>query len=419
MIRAAGVLLLTAALSAQVAFEQAIQDLASRDAGTRLKAVQALKSAPYLEAAVPLAAAVTDSQDQIQLDAIAAELNIFLAERVVPKKRVGLVVEVRNAIDAEATFTAGPLAVGPQPVPPAVLTALRAASRDDAPRVAIEALYALGTLGVVPRGPARRELLRASGPELAALVGAREPELRFAALRVLGRLFERRPGDDADDAIEETVGDALIAAVNDKDRHVNAAALQALGAMRYDRAVQSLSDLFAYYQRGTQAEAALDALARIANRASVPLFAAQLTSRSSAIRGIAIEGLARSGERARWPEIEAALKAERDDGVQLAGAFAAAMLGGASIERVGEFLKRGRLHDQARQYLMELAPGRVSAFAALLKDGDPRVRADAVDALALAGDAAALPLVEPFVSDPDVSVAVAAQRAVARLSRSQ
>src|SRR5438876_10853071 len=79
------------ALIAQESFEHATRDLTSADAGTRLRAVQLLKDAAYPEAAVPLARLIGDPQDEIQLEAIAAELNIFLAERVVTKKRVALV----------------------------------------------------------------------------------------------------------------------------------------------------------------------------------------------------------------------------------------------------------------------------------------------------------------------------------------
>ena len=102
-------------LALQISFEKATADLGSRDAGTRLKAAQLLKEAAYLEAAIPLVPLITDPQDEIQLVAIAAELNIFLAEPIVTKKRVGLVVEKRSAIAAEAALSAGPSALGPRP----------------------------------------------------------------------------------------------------------------------------------------------------------------------------------------------------------------------------------------------------------------------------------------------------------------
>src|SRR5258706_7804168 len=129
--------------AAQVSFDQETRDLASPDANLRLRTAQRLKEAAPLEAAVPLAALVTDSQDDVQFEAIAAEVNIFLADKIVPRRRVGLVIEMRNKIAADAAFSAGPLAIGPRPVPMEVLTALRTAVRDDNRQVGLEALYAL------------------------------------------------------------------------------------------------------------------------------------------------------------------------------------------------------------------------------------------------------------------------------------
>lgn len=404
------------ALSAQIPFEQASVDLASPDAATRLRTVQMLKQAAYPEAAIPLAALVTDAQDDIQLEAIAAELNIFLAERVVPRKRIALVVEVRSAVQAEPAFTAGPAALGPLPVPVEVLTALRTAVRDENPRVAIEALYAFGVLAVEPGGNARRELLRASGPDVAAFIGSSDAALRYAAVRVMGRVFAKRAQDEP---IESTVGDAVITALNDKDRAVKAAAMHALGAMRYDRGVQALTDLFAYYGKGDAAEAALDALAHIAVPASVPLFTAQLASKTPAMRGIAIEGLARVGDRSQLEAVQSVVDKEHDQSVSLAGAFALVMLGDGPTDRVADWLSRPKLREQAKQYLIEIAPGRTTMFGHQLLDSDAQIRLDIVDALGLAGDPAAIAAVEPLTKDHDPQVARAAERAVARLRGAQ
>ncbi len=91
------------------------------------------------------------------------------------------------------------------------------------------------------------------------------------------------------------------------------------------------------------------------------------------------------------------------------------MLSNVPLTPIAEALTRPKLRDQAYQYLVELAPGRSSLFTPQLEDPDPRVRADAVDILALAGDAAALPLVERLLADRDSQVVKAAERAVARL----
>lgn len=398
--------------AAQIPFEQAAADLTSPDPDTRLRTVRMLKQAAYPEAALPLAALVIDSQDEIQLEAIAAELNIFLAERIVPRKRIGLVVEVRTAVQAEPAFSAGASALGPLRVPMEVLIALRTAARDENPRVAIEALYAFGVLAIEPAGDARRELLRATGPDVAAFIGSSDPALRYASVRVLGRVFANRP---LDEPIESTVGDAVITALNDDDRAVKAAAMHALGAMRYERGVQALTDLFAYYGKGDAAEAALDALARIAHAASVPVFTAQLASKAASLRGIAIEGLARVGDASQLPAIQAVLDRERERSVTLAGAFALVLLGNAPTDQVADSLSRPKLQEQAKAYLVELAPGRTTRFAHQLLDSDPQIRLDIVEVLGLAGDPAAIPSLEPLIKDGDPQVARAAERALARL----
>ena len=399
-------------IAAQSPFEQTVRDLSSSDAGVRLRAVEKLKDAAYPEAAVPLARLVTDPQDAVQLAAIAAELNVFMAERIVPRKRIGLVVEVRTPILAEPLFSAGPSAIGARHVPMEVLAALRAAWRDDNPRVGLEALYAFGALGDEPSGADRRELLRWSGPDVAALVGASDPSMRFAALRVIGRLFAQRK-DDA--AVDATVGDAVIGALNHTDRAVKIAAMRALAAMRDDRAVDSLTKLFEYYGKGEIAEAALDALARIAHPSSVPLFIAQLGSKAPALRALAIDGLARERDPAALDRIRAVADADREEAVALAGAFAAAMLGNGAVDRLVQAAATSKA--QARQYLVELAPGRAQLFARQTVDPDPRIRLAVVDALAVSNDPEALKIVEPLVQDGDPRVARAAEHAAARLRR--
>jgi HEAT repeat protein len=232
--------------STQVSFEAAINDLASPDAGTRLRAVQLLKPVAYPEAAVPLAALVMDPQDDVQLAAIAAEVNIFLAEPVVTKKRVALVVEVRNAVQAEAAFSAGPYALGSRPVPAEVLTALRTAARDQNPRVAIEALYAFGVVAVSrasrAAGPAACRRPRHYGVH--RLVGSGHAGTRRSASWDRCSRDGRRTSRSSRPSATR-----LITALNDNDRAVKAEAMSAL-AMRYDRGVQALTDLFGYYAKG-------------------------------------------------------------------------------------------------------------------------------------------------------------------------
>jgi HEAT repeat protein len=401
-------------LRGQVRFEEAIRQLTDPDKNIRLRTVQMLNAAAYPEAAVPLAAAVTDPDDSVQLEAIAAELNIFLAEKAVPRRRVALVIERRENISAEAVFNEGPLALNANPVPVEVVNALRVAARDENSRVAVDALYAFGELAGELSGEARRELLRVSAPALAGMFGTSDPAVRLAAIRASGRVFALRPGDTD---VDQTLGDAMTMALNDRQEPIRAAALDALGSLRYERAVQALIDLVQYYRRDERGASALAALARIAHPSTASIFVGELTAGSRVTKISAIEGLARLGDRAQVVAIRAALARERNEAVLLAQRFSSVLLDNGSLDSLFSALGKSGTHDQALRYLIELAPGRSAAFAAPARDGDSRRRADVAFILAMAGDAAALPIVEPMTRDRDPQVVRAADRAVARLRR--
>jgi HEAT repeats len=95
------------------------------------------------------------------------------------------------------------------------------------------------------------------------------------------------------------------------------------------------------------------------------------------------------------------------------------MLANGPIDRIVGALARPPLHDQAKQYLVELAPGRTSMFGAYARDPNPAIRAEVADALGLSDDPAAVPIVESLQNDSDGRVVRAAERAAARLRRSR
>ena len=401
-------------LAGQVRFDEAIKQLTNPDKNVRLRTVQMLNAAAYPEAAIPLAAAVTDPDDAVQLEAIAAELNTFLAEKVVPRRRVALVIEVRDNISAEAIFGEGPMALNAIPVPVEVVNALRVAARDENPRVAVDALYTFGTLAGEISGNARRELLRASAPAFTGMFGTSELAVRLAAIRATGRVYALRPGDAP---VDQALGDAMTMALNDPQTTARAAVLDALGAMRYERAVQALIDLVQYYRRDERGASALAALARIAHPSAGALFVGELTAGNRATKISAIEGLARLGDRAQAGAIRSAMARDRNDAVLLAQRFAWVLLENGPFDPLFAALAKSGTREQALRYLIELAPGRSASFAGAAKDVDPRRRADVAFILAMAGDPAALPVVEAMTRDADSQVVRAADRAVARLRR--
>lgn len=395
-----------------VTFEQMVADLGNENPDVRLRAVQALRQASYPEAAVPLARAVVDADDVIQLQAIAAELNMFLAEPIVPRKKVALVVEVRNSISALSVFDQGTAALDPRPVPTEVLTALRTAAHDDNPRVSVEALYTFGSLADNAYGRERQTLLALSAAELGAVLGVPQADLRAAAVRVIGRLYAWRVGDAA---VDQAIGDAMVTALNDRESAIRMLAMEVLGSLRYERGIQALTDLYQHYQRGSIATASFSALARTAHPTSVPLFVSALSSKDAAIRLAAVEGLARAGEVSQVPAIRAALASERNQDLLLAGQFADVVLSNGQIGPLVDALTRSRLHARALGYVIDAAPGRATVLDRQVMDPDAALRIDLATALGLSGDPQALPIVQRLLKDADPAVARAATRAAGRL----
>ena len=408
---AARALALLAAL-AQVPLETAIADLRSPDRDTRLRAVLLLKDAAHPDAARPLVPLIGDPDDEIQYEAIGAELNAFLAEKVVSKRRVGGVFEVRNRVMAEAAFSAGPFALGVQQVPAEVMSALLSAVPDDNAYIGMEALYAFGALAPNAAGTELRDLLEKAAPEFAAFVGASEPQQRIAALRVIGRVFARRVGEPA---VPSAVGDAVVVALNDQDRLVREAAAATIGAMRYERAIQAVTELFQHFRTGVVADQLFDALARIGHGSARPVMIAALDRGSAARKRSAVEGLARMNDATALAAAEEALNRDRNESLRLARAFASAWFGKGGLDEIVNAAAHGRLREQAFGYMCELAPGRAAMLGRHAKDPDAVIRRDVADALGMSGDAAALPIVEPLTRDGDPRVSQAAARAAARL----
>jgi HEAT repeat protein len=398
---------------AQVSFETTVAELASADPRVRLRAARLLNAAGYPEAAVPVGALLTDSEDELQLEAIAAELNFFLAHPGTSRRRRSVSVEVRGRVAAEPVFSAGPGVLAADRVPLSVALGLAAAATDRTPRVAAEALYALGSLaGEVPLAD-RPRLLSELAPTLAGMVGAADPAMRLGAVRVIGRIYAWRPTDPP---VDERLGDAVIGALNDPDDPVRETAMWALGMMRNARAVQALSQLFTFYRKGPLAERALDALAHIGHEAAVPLFLEQLNGRDLTHRLIAIEGLARVGDRVQSEAVQRIIRRERNEAVLLGGHFANVLLADGTADAIVAALGRDQLRLQAFQYVIDLGRGRSSAVVRGTVDPNARIRVEVADALGLCGDASALPVLRRMATDPDPDVVLSATRAIARLS---
>ncbi len=90
--------------AAQRPYDEVVRDLKSTDPDTRVAALRVLGAASYPESMAPIASLLTDPLDAIQFETINTLLGFVLVDKVATKKRVALVVEVRDKTSAQAAF---------------------------------------------------------------------------------------------------------------------------------------------------------------------------------------------------------------------------------------------------------------------------------------------------------------------------
>lgn len=384
-------------------YDQVVASLQSPSPDERVDALRALGATGYPEAIAQISALLTDPVDDIQLETIHTLLSFYHVEKPVIVKRRGLIVETRAKSAAGSIYDLGPYGLIPQSVPLELTNGLAQAMFDTNRRVRLEAVYALGVMARPPLDQyAADALVRALQDPVA--------DVREAAARVIGGLRVT------------TAGDALVMTLNDPEARVAAAAMRSLGDIKAWQSLQALTEQFTHYEgKGQRAEAAFDALARIAHVSSQPLFLQHLSSRNAYLRRLAAEGLARSGNREAAQTVPVTLAGEKDRGAQLAAAFAGAMGGGPPVsQHVGTLigaLDNGQYHEQAMGYLVELGVRALPGIRDALASTDAVARERSAMVLGFIGGDEAFDLLEQARNDSDLSVVRAAERAIARLRK--
>jgi HEAT repeat protein len=393
-------LLLNAAVtvSAQPArFDDVVRNLRNPDPKIRLNAVRLLREARYPEAIVPLAPLVNDPLDPIQLEAIAAELSFFLVRDLPERRRVGLVVEVRNRGAAAEAFELGPLAVWPRPAPSELVTALLRAVDDENTRVRMEAIYAAAT---IPKG----QLSLDDEQLLSKALDHYDPVVRTGAAHFAGR------------AGVKGVADALVKSISDSSAEVRYASMRALGLLRDERVIPTLVEQLKVYGKGEGAWSALDALAHIAHPSSAAVFTERLADKDPNLRRAAAEGLGRLGDKASVSALETGAGNDPSAMVRAAMAFALQKMGRHYVPRLIEFLddQDKKVVLQVQNYLIELGQPVEKELLPSLQEPDESLRAAVAEVLgAIGGDPSLTALQD--LKDRSKDVVDAAQRAVERI----
>ena len=110
---------------------------------------------------------------------------------------------------------------------------------------------------------------------------------------------------------------------------------------------------------------------------------------------------------------------ERNDELKLAYSFALTLLGNrAFLDSLILCLPSKTHGTRCRNYILEMGKDVLPDLYPYLNDPEADIRADLCDILAAMGDPAAIPRLQPLVSDPSTKVADRANRAVEHLRRS-
>jgi HEAT repeat protein len=277
-------------------------------------------------------------------------------------------------------------------VDPTVVTALVAALKDTRSREASrEAAKGLGIL-----------VAKEAVPDLVTAAHFSDADIARQALNSLAKI------KDLD------AGPKLVDLLDSPDKDVKRDAAVTLGILRTTPALAKLQIIFQTDPDEKDKVAALQGLAYLGEKVSVPLFTKALWSEDKDIRQGAGEGLARAADPQSLSEVEKAVTVEKDASPKLAMEFALVALGkqdalDALVAELGTKI-RG---DVARAYLIELArnPAFLPKLYAYLQSPEVGVRRRLCEVLMYSGDQSSVPQLDRLEHDPDGDVAAAALRA--------
>lgn len=392
----------------QAAVEQ-MAVLGNREAIPRL--VEALKKEPRSDVRATIVAGLGRIRDREAIPALADTLKTDLDKDVrsqaidsllrlyIPIEDSGQLRTIFNRVKS-AFLVPNPPVVGAEvQVDAAAREALAIAMQKDFDDgVRVEAASALGSLKAKDQIPTL----------VAAFEDPQNREhtnVRIAIIKTIGLI--RDPA----------AGPALERALRDSDRKVVEEAVLAIGLVGHTPARGTLEQLFRTERNRVIRTRALESLAMLRDKESVPLFESLLSSSDDYHRELAAEGLARLDYDARgWTT---RFTEEKKQNVRNALAFGLASSG--DLDYMND-LTNGLDSRQAYQvevYLYELGKfeGKMNELYRYLRSTNPKVRAGVARVLGNIGDPAAADQIRPLTDDSSVEVVREAVAALRKLSR--
>lgn len=366
---------------------EALNDPSSK---VRREVVLALAQFHQAQVLPPLEQATKDVDDGVRITALQCLVGYYSG--VIPKSGITGFMK-KNWQRAAGHFQPDDTRIDPGlAVDPSVVTTLIAAMKDtrsnDASR---EAAKGLGIL-----------LAKEAVPDLVAAAHSSDPDLAREALNSLSKIKDK----DA--------GPKLVDLLDSPNKDVKRDACVTLGILRTNEALPKLQSIFQTDPDEKTKVAAMQGLAYLGDKVTVPLFTKALWDDNKDIRQGAGEGLARAADPQSSGELEKAAAAEKDASPKLAMEFALAALGKEdALNNVVSELSSKIRGDVAASYLTELArnPAFLSKLYPYLQSPDSGIRKQLCVVLMYSGDQGSLQQLDRLQHDPDNNVAAAALRA--------
>jgi len=370
------------------ALAQALRDPSEK---VRREVVLALASIHLPDSLDALTAATHDTDPDVRLLAVKSAVGYYTGQ--VPK--AGFAGTMRKGLGrAKSLFVADNTQIDPgTPVEPKVVSALESALKETRSiRVSREAAKGLGIL-----------LAGAAAPELVRSAHSPDEELARQSLNALAKIKDR------------SAGSQLIDLLDSRDKDVRRDAAVTAGILRTREALPKLQTIVEHDPDSKDRQKALEGLAYIGDRVSVPIFIKELWSQDGKdLRIFGAEGLARAADPNTLPELQKAVIVEKDARVRLAIQFAITAQGKDDFlsTMLNELGSRVR-GDIAEAYFIELArnPKFLPKLYPYLRSQDAAVRRRLARVLMFSGDATSLEPLDQLARDPNPDVATAALRA--------
>lgn len=356
----------------------------------RREVVLALAQFHQSQSLTALEQATKDVDDGVRITAIQCLTGYYTG--VLPKSGITGFMS-RNWQRATSHFQADDTKIDPGvAVDPIVVATLIVAMKDTRSNAASrEAAKALGIL-----------LAKAAVPDLVNAAHSSDTDLAREALNALSKIKDISSGPK------------LVDLLDSPNKDVKRDACVTLGILRTNAALPKLQTIFQTDSDDKTKVAAMQGLAYIGDKVTVPIFTKALWDNNKDIRQGAAEGLARAADPSSLSELQKAETAEKDASAKLAMEFALTALGkdDALNDVVSELSSKIR-GDVAAAYLTELArnPAFLPKLYPFLQSPDSAIRRRLCVVLMYSGDQGSLQQLDRLEHDPDNDVAAAALRA--------